>query len=286
MAHGELHVPGQDLGIPERAAFADAHAVERSDDGVRQPVLLPRALGEVLGRELLEPVCRNGWGARELRTLRGGEYRRRLEHHGRGHDHDALQRPRCVGGDGRPERRCEDPLVLREQVERVPMEVADPADHRGRRDHLVASTYELGEQVLILCVTLDEGVPGMRVVAARDQAVLAEVIDADDRMSGLEQLRDQVPVDEPGGPGDQDPQAAPPDARAIRAGTTRPGWCEQAPAAPTTLGHARRGGQRPVVPMIAGTSAVVTRGRGRRASGVGDHAAIRCMGARHTLRTE
>ena len=38
---GELHVAGHDVGVAQRPALADPDAVERPDDRVRQPVLLP-----------------------------------------------------------------------------------------------------------------------------------------------------------------------------------------------------------------------------------------------------
>ena len=39
----ELHVAAHDVGVAQGPAFADADAVERPDDRVREPVLLPRA---------------------------------------------------------------------------------------------------------------------------------------------------------------------------------------------------------------------------------------------------
>ena len=44
----------------------------------------------------------------------------------------------------------------------------------------------------------------MVVVRLREPAVLAEVVEADDLVAGLEQLRDEVAGDEPGGAGDED----------------------------------------------------------------------------------
>ncbi len=58
VAHGQLDVAAQDLDVAERPALADADAVERPHDRVRQLVLLPGALGEVLDGELLEAVGR------------------------------------------------------------------------------------------------------------------------------------------------------------------------------------------------------------------------------------
>ena len=56
VAHRQLHVAAHHLVVAQRAPLADAHAVERTDDRVRQAVLLVRALREVLGRQLLEAV--------------------------------------------------------------------------------------------------------------------------------------------------------------------------------------------------------------------------------------
>ncbi len=62
----------------------------------------------------------------------------------------------------------------------------------------------------VLGVALDEAVARMVVVRLGQPAVLAEVVEADDLVAGLEQLGDEVAVDEPGGAGDEDShQAAP-----------------------------------------------------------------------------
>ena len=58
VAHRQLHVAAQHLDVAERARLADADAVERAHDRVRQPVLVARGVGEVLDRELLEAVRR------------------------------------------------------------------------------------------------------------------------------------------------------------------------------------------------------------------------------------
>ena len=254
-----LTLPDMTSESPERPTLADAHAVERPQDGVRQLVLLPRALGEVLRRELLEAIRGDGRWAGELGSLGSREYRGGLEHHGRGDDHDALEAPVRMRVDGCTEGRREDALVLCEQVERIPVEVADAADHRCRRDHLVTVLGQLGQQHLILGVALDEGVPRVRVVAPGDGAVLAEVVNADDRVTRLQQFRDQVPVDEPGRPGDQDPQAALPVVTRT-ADRTCAGASRQR-SSRTRLAHGRGGGQRPVVLVLAGTS-VPSRVRG------------------------
>ena len=58
MAHRQLYVPRQDLFVAECSRFANADAVERSHDRVRQSVLLVGSLGEVLDGELLKAVRR------------------------------------------------------------------------------------------------------------------------------------------------------------------------------------------------------------------------------------
>ena len=100
---------------------------------------------------------------------------------------------------------AEDPLVLGEQVVGELVEVADAADHRRGSDDLVAVGGELAHERGVLGVALDEAVARMVVVGLRQAAVLAEVVEADDLVAGLEQLRDEVAVDEPGGAGDEDP---------------------------------------------------------------------------------
>ena len=115
-----------------------------------------------------------------------------------------------MGGDRRVERRREDPLVLGEQVVGELVEVADPADHRGGRDDLVAVRRELAHQLRVLGVALDEPVARMVVVRLGQPAVLAEVVEPDDVVAGLEELRDEIAVDEPGGAGDEDRSRGPP----------------------------------------------------------------------------
>ena len=56
----------------------------------------------------------------------------------------------------------------------------------------------------VLGVALDEPVARMVVVRLREPAVLREVVEPDDLVAGLEQLRDEVAVDEPGRAGDED----------------------------------------------------------------------------------
>ena len=77
VAHRQLDVAAHDVRVADGPPLADADAVERADDRVGQPVLLPGALGEVLGRELLEAVGRERRRAAALLALGGREDRRR-----------------------------------------------------------------------------------------------------------------------------------------------------------------------------------------------------------------
>ena len=61
-------LPRQHLDVAERPALADADAVERAHDRVRQLVLVPGGPGEVLDGELLESVRRER--RRDLALLR------------------------------------------------------------------------------------------------------------------------------------------------------------------------------------------------------------------------
>ena len=146
VAQRQLHVAAHDVRVADRPPLADPDAVERPQDRVRQLVLLPGALREVLGRELLEAVGRDRRRRRPLGALRGREDGRRLVDHRARQDDDPLEAAGLVRGDRRVERRGEDPLVLGQQVVGELVEVADPADHRRRRDDLVDVRGELGHQ--------------------------------------------------------------------------------------------------------------------------------------------
>ena len=204
VAQRELDVAAHDVRVADGPALADADAVERTDDGVRQLELLPGALGEVLRGELLEAVGRDRRRRGQLGAFGRREGRRRLVDHRAADDDDPLEAPGAMGGDGGVEGRREDALVLGQQVVGEFVEVADPADHRGGRDDLVAVGDELAHERGVLGVALDEPVARMVVVRLREPAVLAEVVEPDDLVAGLEQLRDEVAVDEPGGAGDED----------------------------------------------------------------------------------
>ena len=209
-----------------------------------------RALGEVLGRELLEAVGRDGRRRTELGAFRRREDRRRLVDHGRAHDDDPLEVAALVRRDRGVERRGQDPLVLGEQVVRELVEVADAADHRRGGHDLVAVGRQLGEQRDVLGVALDEPIARVLVVRLRQPAVLAEVVEPDDVMAGLEQLGHEVAVDEPGGAGHEDAHqvsrvrvalAIPRRHRFSRSRSTCATWCPSAVAGRWLRTKARMG---------------------------------------------
>ena len=116
----------------------------------------------------------------------------------------------------------EDPLVLGQQVVGELVEVADPADHRGRGHDLVAVGGELGARApRPWRRPRRSGSAGGRRTTCQ-AAVLAEVVEPDDLVAGLEQLGDEVAVDEPGRAGDEDPhsRAGCPSPRAPHTSTT------------------------------------------------------------------
>ena len=177
VAERQLHVAAHDVRVADRPALADADAVERPDDRVRQLVLLPGALGEVLRGELLEAVGRDRRRRGQLGALGRREDRRGLVDHGAADDDDPLEVPVAMRRDRGIEGGRQDPLVLGEQVVGELVEVADPADHRRGRDDLVAVGGQLAHQGGVLGVTLDEAVARVVVVRLGQPAVLAEVVE-------------------------------------------------------------------------------------------------------------
>ena len=103
-----------------------------------------------------------------------------------------------VRADGRVESGSGDALVLRQQVVGELVEVADAADHGRRRHEVIAAFQQLVQQLFVFRIALDEAVVGMFVVALLYPAVLAEVVQADDVVAGIEQFLDEITVDETG----------------------------------------------------------------------------------------
>ena len=220
VAQRELDIAAHHVGVADRPPLADADAVERPEDRVGQPVLLVSALGEILAGELLEAVRGDRRRARELGALGCGEDAGGLVDHRRAHHDDPLEAPAPVGRDRRVEGRRQDALVLGDEVVGELVEVADPPDHRRGGDHLVAVRRQPGEQVDVLRIALDEAVAWVVVVRAGERAVLAEVVDPDDFVPVLQQVRHEVAVDEPGGAGDEDLHSRIPSPSAPQTSTT------------------------------------------------------------------
>ncbi len=112
-----------------------------------------------------------------------------------------------VGADRGVEGGGADALVFGQQVVGKLVEVGDAADHRRARDQLIAVRGQLGQQLRVFRVALDELVAGVVVEAALDRAVFAEVVNADDLVPGLQEVGDEISADEPGGAGDEDLQS-------------------------------------------------------------------------------
>ena len=135
VAHRQLDVAAHDLGVAQRPALADADAVERPQDRVRQLVLLPRALARST-RWRASGSRRSSSAAGEVSCAPSGrrEDRRRFS---KTIELEMtmifLQAPVRGGADGGVEGRGGDPLVLGQQVVGELVEVADAADHRRRR---------------------------------------------------------------------------------------------------------------------------------------------------------
>jgi len=110
-----------------------------------------------------------------------------------------------MSGDGGVERGRQDPLVLGEQVVGELVEVADAADHRRRRDDLIALGGEFAHEPDVLGITLHEPVARVAVVRLRQRPVLAEVVEPDHVVTRFEQFGNEIAVDEPGRAGDEDP---------------------------------------------------------------------------------
>jgi hypothetical protein len=70
------------------------------------------------------------------------------------------------------------------------VEIGDAADHRRARDELIAVRRQLGQQLWVLCIALDEAVARVVVEASLDRAVLAEVVNSDDLVAGLQEISD------------------------------------------------------------------------------------------------
>ena len=114
-----------------------------------------------------------------------------------------LSRAGLVRLDGRVAGRGDDALVGREQVVGVGVEVGDAADQRRAGDEVVAVAEQLGHQLGVAGVALDEVVVRVVVVGLRDRPVLREVVEPDDLVAAAQQLLDDVAADEAGRSSDE-----------------------------------------------------------------------------------
>src|SRR5215207_7602643 len=106
--------------------------------------------------------------------------------------------------DGGVERRGGDPLVLRQQVVGVLVEIGDTADPGGAGQEVVAVRELLLQEVRVPRVRPEEVIAGMVLEAPLDDAIFREVVEADDLVAGLQELLYDIAGDEPRRPGDQD----------------------------------------------------------------------------------
>jgi hypothetical protein len=189
---------------PERPLLADADAVERTDDRVRQLVLVPGRPGEVLHRQLLEPVGGERRRHLALLALVRRPRVRRLEDHRRAQVGDLLEPTGPSSLDRRIAGRRDDAFVGGQEVVRIRVEVGDPPDHGGSGDEVVAVGEQLREEVGVAGIGHDQAVVGMVVVRLRDRTVLRVIVDADDAVTARQQLLDDIAADEPRGSTDQD----------------------------------------------------------------------------------
>ena len=203
VTHRELDVAGQDLPVAQRAALADAHAVERAHEGEGKLVLIPGGPGEILHRQLLESVRRQRRRNLPLLSFVGRPFVGALEDHRRGQVGNLPQTAVPARGDRGVAGRGDDPLVGREQVIGIGVEVRDPADHGCAGDEIVAVGQQPAQQPDVSGVAFDEAVARIVVVGLLDLPVLGKVVQAHHGVAAIQQLFDHVPADEASGPADQ-----------------------------------------------------------------------------------
>ena len=173
-------LPDEHLDLAEGAHLADADAVERPHDRVRQPYWSHAARAKYSTASFWKPYDDSG----------GGTSRSSPSTHGHAVvDSNTIDELMYVTFWSRPARwaaiaASHDAAMIRsfvrQQVVGVGVEVADAADQRGAGDEVVAVGEQLGHQLDVAGVALDQAVRGVVVVALGDLAVLRVVVDADD----------------------------------------------------------------------------------------------------------
>jgi hypothetical protein len=204
MRHRQLHIAGQHLGLTQGTTLTHTDTVERPHDRERQLVLLPRRPRVILHRQLLKPVRRQRRRNPPLVTLLRRPLLSRLEHHRRRHVGDLLQPAIPMRRNRRVTRRRHDPLIGRQQVIGVGVEIRNPTDHRRTRDEMITIRGQLGNQPGIPRITLDKPVRRIVVIAVRHRPVLGKVVQPDHLVATAKQLLHHIATDEPGRTGNQD----------------------------------------------------------------------------------
>mmetsp|Transcript_54379 Transcript_54379/g.100446 ORF Transcript_54379/g.100446 Transcript_54379/m.100446 type:complete len:279 (-) Transcript_54379:77-913(-) len=189
MRHRQLDVAAQDLGIGFGSLLSDAHCVERSNDCVWEPMLLPGSLGKVFAGQLLEAV-----GAHRRRTflqvrlLRGEGLGGLVDHGAADHNH-LLQEASLKSLHADIECGACDALILREQ------EVGQLVEHRyapndsrsGHKDLYLVVKDHFAHQVYVLGIALEEVETWMFIEATTNFSVLPKVVYPVDLMTLLKE---------------------------------------------------------------------------------------------------
>src|ERR1039458_8692713 len=114
--HGQLHISAVYVHVTQRAPFANSNAVEGADDCIRQAVLLPGSLDEVLGCQLLKAVGGPGRRTSLLTSFGSWILRGGLVDHAGGQHRDLLELAVQMRVDRSIEGGRRDAFVFRHQI--------------------------------------------------------------------------------------------------------------------------------------------------------------------------
>lgn len=78
------------------------------------------------------------------------------------------------------------------------VEIGDAAAHGCACDEVVTRQQQLGHEIGVVSIALDEPEPGVIVVGVGNPSVLGEVVDADDLVAASKQLLHHVAANETG----------------------------------------------------------------------------------------
>src|SRR5437016_8546732 len=221
VGHGQPHIAAHDFAVAHGPFFANSNAVKRARDRIGQLVLLVCALHEELGGQLLEPVSRTRRRTTAFGAFRGRELAGALEHHAGRDDCDLPELAFPMGPDSGIKSGSGDALVFRQQIIRKLMKVRNAANHGCCSNEVIAFGYQFLQQSGILGIALDEGVMRMAVIGFLRPAIFAEIIQANNFMSGFQQLFNEIAANKPGGAGDKNLHRA---WRPAAVATVSAGW--------------------------------------------------------------